>query len=96
MSRREYFPAFWELFRISGDFFKNAGECADLSRSGNVPWPCQAVRQAAVELSTIGRERHGLEITLEAWERYLTADMPQGPQRETLFQLAMVTGMISL
>ena len=69
------------------------GECADLSRSGNVPWPCQAVRQAAVELSTIGRERHGLGITPEAWERYLTADMPQGPQRETLFQLAMVTGM---
>ncbi|MDY3281217.1 hypothetical protein [Dysosmobacter sp.] len=68
-------------------------ECPDLSRGGNVPWTCQAVRQAAVELSVIGRERHGLGITPEAWERYLTADMPQGPQRETLFQLAVVAGM---
>ena len=67
--------------------------CADLSRSGNVPWPEKVVKQAAEDLHDIGKKRHGLEISPALWEQYLTADMPQGPHRKTFFQIAIVTGM---
>ena len=66
--------------------------CADLSQTGNVPWPEDVVYQAAKDMSAISYQRH-VEISTANWEKYLTDRMPQGIQREMIFKLAIVTGM---
>ena len=68
-------------------------ECADLSHSGNVPWPDEVISQAAAELSSISYRHHGIQIKPAQWKQYLAGEMPQGLQRNTIFKLAIVTGM---
>ena len=68
-------------------------ECADLSHSGNVPWSDEVISRAAAELSSISYRRHGIQIKPAQWKQYLAGEMPQGLQRNTIFKLAIVTGM---
>ena len=66
---------------------------ANLRQSGGVFRPDEAVSQAAEELSGISRCRHGLKILPSRWERYLLGDLLQWLRRDTILQLALVTGM---
>lgn len=68
-------------------------DCPDLRRSGNVPWPGEAVHETAAWLSSISYSRHGLAISTVQWESYLSDIMSQGLQRDTVFKLAVVTCM---
>ena len=66
---------------------------ANLRQSGGVFWPDEAVSQATAELSSISCCRHGLMISPSQWERYLLGDLLQWLRRDTILQLALVTGM---
>ncbi len=68
-------------------------DCADLGKTGNVPWPQSVISSAAAELSSISYSRHGLAISKVNWERYLTDNFSQGIQRKMIFKLAVVTNM---
>lgn len=68
-------------------------DCADLSQTGNVPWPREEVYRAAAELSSISNRDHGLAVSTSNWEKYLSDDMNQGIQRDMIFKLAVITGM---
>ncbi len=68
-------------------------DCADLSRTGNVPWPEAVTQQAAAQLSSLSYRRHRLAISTVNWYKYLTDAMPKGIQRGMIFKLAVVAGM---
>jgi len=59
----------------------------------HAPWSPSDVREAAQLLHELSLRRHGLNIPVREWTKYLTDDLRQGPHRERLLQLALVTVM---
>lgn len=80
-------PGFVLRRHIQAQGLVDGEDCADLRRTGNVPWPAEVVERAAKALQDLSG------ITAAAWKCYLSDDLTQGLQRRTIFKLAIVTGM---
>lgn len=90
-------PGFVLRRHIQAEGLVSRTECADLSATGNVPWPEAVVYETAVKLSSISHADRlpdmGGDISTANWEKYLTDNISQGIQRRMLFHLAVVTKM---
>lgn len=68
-------------------------EVAEEPMDANCPWPMEETQRVARLLHKEGLRRHGLEIPVKNWIKYLNDDLIQGLQRQMVFKLAFVTNM---